>query len=312
MSDANPSRLGQIQATGDEKALYLKLFSGEVLTAFETNVILKDKQMTRHISGGKSAQFPATWRATSGYHTPGAEVLGDSIEHNEIIINLDPVLFSSVFVDELDEAQLQFDIRGEYSSQLGQELARQYDANVCRNILLAARAGALFSADTGGSTVTNAAFASDGDALAAGVYAGLQQLEEKDVPLTDVYAAYKPAQYYLLLQSPQVLNRDFGGSGSYAEGSSIKVGGITIQRSNNFTFGANDSTNTAIPAAYRGNWTNSIGMLWHKSAVGTAHMLDMKTEVTYDERRFGTLMTARYACGHGKLRSKAAIEFATA
>ena len=164
MANANPSMLGQVQAAGDTEALFLKLFSGEVLTAFETNVILKDKQMIRQISGGKSAQFPATWRATSGYHTAGAEVLGDAIEHNEVVIGLDPVLYSAVFVDDLDELKNHYEIRGEYSSQLGQELARTYDANVCRNILLAARGGALFSADTGGSSITNAAFANDGDA----------------------------------------------------------------------------------------------------------------------------------------------------
>lgn len=52
-----PSRLGQANGAGDALALFLKVFSGEVLTAFaETNVALS-RSMVRSIKSGKSAQF---------------------------------------------------------------------------------------------------------------------------------------------------------------------------------------------------------------------------------------------------------------
>ena len=35
MANASPTRLGQNLATGDATALFLKIFSGEVLSAFE-------------------------------------------------------------------------------------------------------------------------------------------------------------------------------------------------------------------------------------------------------------------------------------
>ena len=58
MSDATPSRMGSINGASDKFALFLKVFSGEVLTTFDELNIMKGLHMTRTISSGKSAQFP--------------------------------------------------------------------------------------------------------------------------------------------------------------------------------------------------------------------------------------------------------------
>jgi hypothetical protein len=50
MSNATPSRLGQVEAAGSADALFLKQFSGEVLTAFEQTTVTADKQMLRTIA----------------------------------------------------------------------------------------------------------------------------------------------------------------------------------------------------------------------------------------------------------------------
>ena len=55
MADANVSRLGQINQAGDNLALFLKVFSGEVLTAFHRNNVFLEKSSVRSISSGKSA-----------------------------------------------------------------------------------------------------------------------------------------------------------------------------------------------------------------------------------------------------------------
>lgn len=55
MADATPNRAGQVNQSGDEKALFLKVFSGEVLTAFRTANKFLGRTMTRTIESGKSA-----------------------------------------------------------------------------------------------------------------------------------------------------------------------------------------------------------------------------------------------------------------
>ena len=71
------SRLGQSNLTGDTDALFLKVFSGEVLTTFEENNIMMPLHRVRTISSGKTAQFPTTGVAEAKYHTPGESLFGD-------------------------------------------------------------------------------------------------------------------------------------------------------------------------------------------------------------------------------------------
>ena len=52
------SRSGQKNSAGDSSAMFLKVYAGEVLTAFEQASVTMDKHVIRSISSGISAQFP--------------------------------------------------------------------------------------------------------------------------------------------------------------------------------------------------------------------------------------------------------------
>jgi len=53
MAAANPSRSGQINDTGTATALFLKVWSGEVLAAFAEANIMMDKHTVRTIKSGE-------------------------------------------------------------------------------------------------------------------------------------------------------------------------------------------------------------------------------------------------------------------
>jgi hypothetical protein len=55
MANANVSNIGQINTSGDKKALFLKVFAGEVLTAFKETTVTEGKFQERSIANGKSA-----------------------------------------------------------------------------------------------------------------------------------------------------------------------------------------------------------------------------------------------------------------
>ena len=57
MAAFNVSRLGQKDGAGDAKALFLKVYGGEVMTAFEETNVMATRHTVRSISSGKSAQF---------------------------------------------------------------------------------------------------------------------------------------------------------------------------------------------------------------------------------------------------------------
>jgi hypothetical protein len=58
MTAATPVSVGKVNASGSEDALFLKVFSGEVLTSFEQSTVTAGAEMVRSISSGKSATFP--------------------------------------------------------------------------------------------------------------------------------------------------------------------------------------------------------------------------------------------------------------
>jgi hypothetical protein len=312
MANATLTRVGQINGGGDVEALFLKMFSGEVLASFNLANVFGDKHRVKSISQGRSYQFPAIGTATAGYHTPGTEIVGrNSILQSERVIAIDDVLLANEYIAEIDELKLHFDVRGEYAKQMGEALADQYDRNVSRVIALAARASATVTGGNGGGSATNANFATDASLLAGGIYSMAQVFDEKGLPESERYVAVRPAQYYLMVQKTDLINKDWGGVGSYATGQMGTVAGVTIVKSTKVP-GANDSANNAIPAAYRANYSTTVALGWHPHSVGTVKLMDVRSESVWDPRRQSTLLLAKYACGHGILRPECAFEFRSA
>jgi len=312
MSNATVSDIGQIAGSGDTKALFLKVFSGEVITAFETANSTLDKHVIRTISSGKSAQFPVMGKATASYHTSGNEITGGSITHNERVISIQDLLIAPLFVSEIDELMNHYDVRSQYAKEMGVALSNTMDKHVYQTIINAARASAA-SPQAAGVALTDADFATSGSSAAATIYEAAQKLDEADVPEDDRYAAVSPAVYYNLVQETSVINRDFGGQGSYADGKVLKVAGINVIKTNNLpstniTSGVLDGSDGNLG----GDFSNTLAAVWHKSCVGTVKLMDLSTEMERDIRRQGTLMVGKYAMGHGVLRPEAAIEIKSA
>ncbi len=317
MSNATPSRLGFINAASDgsfaqDNALFLKVFAGEVLTAFEETNVMKDLHMMRTISHGKSAQFPATWKADAVYHTPGNRLLGtQKIKHAERIINIDDLLVSDTFIANIDEAKNHYDVRSIYSTELGRALARKFDKQTMQVAILAAREAATIDDGFPGGNVIDANMATDAEALIASLFKAAEILDLKDVPDEDRVVILKPQQYYLLAQNTKIMNRDWGGAGVYADANVVKVANIRVIKSNNVPTGV-VASEAGTNNTYDGDFTNTVGVVFHKSAMGTVKLLDLAVESEYMIDLQGHFTVGKYAMGHGILRPEAAVELKTA
>ena len=320
MANATVSRLGLVNNTGTSfDALFLKVFSGEVLTAFAENNIFNEAMHTvRTIANGKSAQFPVLGTATAAYHTVGTPLVGaNQIKANEKIISIDDLLISQAFISSLDEMKNHYDVRQTYSSELGKALARTYDQNVAKVIANASRASTNLSGGNGGVVLTlangNTASANvTGDEIAAAIYDIAQTFDERDIPPTDRFCVLPPAEYYKLAESAtRTIDTDFNpqGNGSFASGRVQMVAGIPVMMSNNVPQSNVGSNPSGGNNTYSGDDSKTIGLVFHKSAVGTVKLQDMTTEISgsdYGIMYQGTLLVAKYALGHGILRPEAA------
>jgi hypothetical protein len=161
----NPSRLGLDSGGGaGNEDLFLKVFSGEVLTTFESNNIMLPLHRSRTISSGKTAQFPVTGVAAATYHTPGESLFADEqtsddplylskLNHSERTIAIDGVLTASSFLANIDEAKNHYEVRSIYSTEIGRQLAYAADKNVIRTVI----AGARKTTDRFGTVAANTA-----------------------------------------------------------------------------------------------------------------------------------------------------------
>ncbi len=318
MANATPSRLGVVNGAtpsdfATENALFLKVFAGEVLTAFDETNVMKDLHQTRTIASGKSASFPVTGKANAAYHTPGTPLLGtQAIKHNEVVINIDDLLVADTFIANIDEARNHYDVRAEYSRLLGMALAKEFDTRTMRVGLLGARASATVQGGNGGTTLTTGAGggAITGAELAAAIFDAAQTLDEKDVPENERVAIVKPEEYYKLVQETNVINRDWGGAGVYADGTVLRVAGVQIVKSNNLPT-TNISAVSGENNTYSGDFSNVKALVMQKQAIGTVKLMDLAVERTsgdFEVMYQGTLMAAKYAMGHGVLRPECAVE----
>lgn len=311
MANMVPSRIGQANGSGAVDALFLKVFAGEVLTAFREKTAFISRSMVRTISSGKSAQFPASWKGTAAYHTPGTQLVGTAVAHNERVVIIDDMLIADRFIANIDEARSHYDVRSEYSYDMGRALAKAYDSNVAQVGILAARASTTVTGGNGGTQITDTDARTNADSLVGSILDAAQALDEKDVPEEDRYCFLKPGPYYNLVESgSKALSTDYnpGGNGSLASGKIYRIGGIELVKTNNLPQ-ANISSG---PTAYQGDFTNTAALVMHRSAVGTVKLLDLSMEGAYLIEYQGTLMVAKYAIGHGILRPESAVEIKVA
>ena len=337
MSDVlSPNRLGQANNTGDTDALFLKVFSNEILATFEKTQIMKPLHSIRTISSGKSATFPTIGTASSLYHTPGEDIMSKAssgttskyntnFNMNEVVINIDKMLVSSTFIPNIDELTNHFDVRGQFSKELGIALAQRFDRAVLKT-LAAGSAQSGKSGQPNGIQITGAT-TNTGAGLVSALTKVAQKLDENDVPDDGTrFAILKPEEYYKLVGEDNIaINRDFGGVGSVASGKIPQVAGINIYKSNNlkavlvasgsqnaddanannhpFDNDASDGLSGGYNAAL-----NTVDFLaGHPSGVGTVKLLDLATESDYSIQHQGTLMVAKYAMGHGVLSPSACV-----
>ena len=237
--NTTPSRVG-LKPGGDNDSLFLKVFSGEILTAFEQNNVMKDLHLMRTISSGKSAQFPVSGIASAKYHTPGQNIAdaGNSylstIGMNERVITIDDVLVSSTFIANIDELKSHYDVRSIYAQELGKALAKRFDIATMKTLFAAA--GTAASAPQAGGNTVSGATTNTANGIIDALYAAATKLDEVEAPSEGRYAVVTPAQYYKLLTSDNVaINKDTsGGSADAAKGTIVEVAGIQLKKSTNF------------------------------------------------------------------------------
>ena len=303
-------------------ATYLKLFSGEMIKAYESACVAKGTVQNRTLRNGKSLQFIYTGRMTAEYHEPGKPILGSGDPPvAEKTILMDDLLVSSAFLYDLDETLAHYSLRSEISSKIGHALAEAYDKKIFRVIALAAREASPIDTapgpEPGGSVIklgNNKEY--DAQALVDAFFEAASILDEKNVPKSGRTAVLSPRQYYALVSQvdSNILNRDFGNSqGNLNSGEGLyEIAGISIKRSNNLPFKAGTVDPTlGENNPYSGGFATHAGLIYARDAAAVVEAIGPSVQTTGGDIKTmyqGDLIVGRLAMGADWLNPAAAIE----
>lgn len=314
------SNPGQALNQGDRLALYLKVFSGETIEAFDRASKVLNNHITRTIEHGKSAQFPIFGRAEAHYLKPGDSLddLRKAIPHNERVITIDGLLTADQLITDLDDVMSHVDSRQVYAKQLGEALALSADGAVVAEVAKMVKEQKENAEGLGKGILLEETVKAGkkgiteeyGRAVVRSLITLRAKFSENHVPVDERYVYMTPTACASLISSMVAINKDFGAVATIVDGNIDRLCGFKVIEVPHLTAGGADKTGMIgtspegheFPAEYK---DDVAFVACHRTAVGTLKLKDISFENARRPEYQANQIIAKYAMGHGGLRPEA-------
>ena len=330
-------RTSVTDGTSGERAgankLWLPLWSGEVINAYDQFNIFENLISSKSLSGGFSYEFPVTGLVSlNASWDAGEELVGGDSSSTTFKINLDKRPMAAHFeTDNVDLLITQWDYRSELARQAGLTLASTRDKQIV-SALIAASVAAPLTSDPRGLGVSNfpAPAVVNTTAAAIGVSVSscsetvalsiLQKIEnylvfmqENDYPVQNVMCAVPPKVFQVIraLGIPRLMTNNVNLSQGVIVGPDMTSGmnmltdsldymGVKIVKTNHIP------RNTITVGQAKYNLTcgtvDIFGIIFQKEAVAGLSLMGMKVDSIQDIRRNTQFTVASMLKGTGILR----------
>lgn len=314
----NYQKQGAKQNTGDQLTLFLKVFGGEVLTAFTRASKVMNNHMIKTIDSGKSTSFPVIGRGKAHYLPAGSNLddLREAIPHNEVLINIDGLLTSDVLITDIFEAMNHYDVRGEYAKQLGEALAIAADGATVAEIAKLVKANTENITGLGKGVVVEKTLTGGaginyetGKAVIDGLLEMKAKWTTQYVPEEERFAYITPEVESAIITSKDAINRDYGAVASIVDGNIDKLCGFKIIAVPHLKAGGADKTGMLGTApeghVFPTEYAKALAVCAHRTAVATVKLKDLQLEHARRPEMQADMIIAKNAVGHGGLRPEA-------
>ena len=322
--------------------LWLPLWSGEVINAYDQYNMFENLINTKTIAGGFAYEFPITGTvALNASWDAGEELIGGDSSSTTFKVVLDKRPMAAHFeTDNIDLLVTQWDYRSELARQAGLQLANTRDKQIAVALLAASvvpaistdprgLAAAAFQAPGVISTSVAAASCTETEALKV-----LQEIEnylvtcqENDIAVTDVYCVVRPKVFQVIraLGIPRSMSNGanpsygqlFGGGDDFRAGQPLNVGmnamadtleymGVKIVKTNHLpdTKDLSATANFIGSDKYNLNCSafSTYGLIFQTQAIAGLSLQGMKVDTVQDVRRNTQFTVASMMKGTGIIR----------
>lgn len=317
--DSNNADAGRLK-------MFLTQFGGEVMTAYRRFSVTLGRHMERTIPNGKAADFPVLGRKIANYLTPGKSLddLRKAEQQTQVSIKIDGLLTADTLITDIDEAMNHYDVRSEYSYQIGEALAMARDGGLLAEIAKGVVADKELLPGLGKGkilkrTVENG-LTTESEALGKAIVSMLLEaktaMSNNYVPNEGRVCYMLPVCVNALVASKDAINRDFGAVASIVDAKVTRIAGIDIVECPHLTVGGVTSTDNGtpegliqgtghiFPAEYK---DKAAFLVAHRTTVGTLVLKSFNLEHGRRIEYQADHIVGKYAMGHGCLRPEAAF-----
>lgn len=270
----------------------------------------------------KSASFAVMGRTRAKYLEPGKS-LDDQrkkFEHTEKVIAIDGLLTADCLITDIDDAMNHYDVRVEYSRQLGEALAQSADCAIINELANMAAKDAIVKENipdngtdadkvkgTGGAfefvTGLDLSQSADyGNKIIEGLLAARAAFTKNYVPMGDRYCLLTPEGYSALIKALMPDSANYQALFDPNSGKLQTICGFEVIEVPHLL-------NEGVDGKHKlsGKYTAAglQGIVFHRSAVGTVKLKDLAMERARRAEYQADQIIAKYAMGHGGLRPEA-------
>ena len=320
--------------------LWLPLWSGEVINAYDHYNVFENVITAKTLTGGFSWEFPVTGTINlKAAWNAGEELIGGDSSSTTFKVNLDPRPMAAHFeTDNVDLLVTQWDYRSELARQAGMTLANTRDTQVAVSLLAACAVGPLASDPRGLSNanfpqpveVSTVAPSLADDSVGLKILKAIEDyfvfMQENNYPVANVYCVVTPKVFQVIRALGITRAGDtnafektplFGTSSDYGSiGAPLSMGmnslsdsleymGCRIIKSNHLPKTDLSVSGSAIGANkynLKCNTINLHGMIFQPEAVAGLSLMGMKVDTVQDVRRNTQFTVASMQKGTGILR----------
>ena len=325
--------------TGANK-LWLPLWSGEVINAYDQYNIFENLISSKSLTGSFSYEFPVTGLVSlNASWDAGEELVGGDSSSTTFKVNLDKRPMAAHFeTDNVDLLITQWDYRSELARQAGLTLSSTRDKQIV-SALIAASVAAPLTSDPRGLAVANfpapaivntttaaigVSVSNCQDAVALTILQKIENylvfMQENDYPVQNVMCAVPPKVFQVIraLGIPRSGNTTFANQPMFGASDAYGGAGMNIQAGMNALSDSLDymgvkivKTNhipraTVAAGQAKYNLTcgtvDIFGIIFQKEAVAGLSLMGMKVDSIQDIRRNTQFTVASMLKGTGILR----------
>ena len=254
---------------------FIELYEAEVKAAYQRDALLRNTVRTRTQVGSQRIYFPTLGKGAATQKARHADVVPMNLAHGRAFADMADY-YAPEYIDDLDQAKINWSLRNDYSKASGRALGRQTDQILLEALNATANVVGTDGLDSAAS-----------GAITLGVLAGLEaQLNDNDVPLDGRrWAATTPAGLRQIQQITQATSLDFVNN-------KILGTGMAPQTYFGFNWVVHSGLGTPVDAT-----TPALIYAWHEDAVGHGITKDITTSVDWVAQKVAWLVNSWMSMG---------------